>query len=132
MPKLDKCMFCDRSPCRCNEKKKPTPRPRTKQESKVERPAEPSRQPSALEAMRRASLRPPPTTPAQPTITIRRSDEQAELITAIKVVRSLLGAKFVDPDDETIFGAALKEKDSPQLRAHRWRTRREAARDRGQ
>lgn len=132
MPKLDKCMFCDRSPCKCNEKKKPTPRPRVKQESKVETPAEPSRQPSALEAMRRASLRPPPPAPVQPTIITKRSDEQAELITAIKVARSLLGAKFVDPDDEVIFGAALRESDSPQLRAHRWRTRREAGRDRGQ
>lgn len=133
MPKPDLCLFCDCSPCECNTQKKTSPRPRIKKEaSPAETPVVQAR-PSALETVRKASMRPPPisTAPARPQVTHRQSDGEKELITALQVVTTLLGGIFLNEEDRTKYQAALKEDLSVDLRAHRWRTRREASRGAG-
>jgi hypothetical protein len=132
MPKPDLCMFCNCSPCECNAKKKSTPRPRmVKKEPSAETPEAPRQaRPSALESMRTASRRLPPKAPivAHPTYH-QQSDDDAELVKAIQVVTTILGGQLVEEADITRLGAALRETPDAKLRAHIWRTRKEARDD---
>lgn len=132
MPKPDLCMFCNCSPCECNTRKKPKPRPRVvKPEPPAETP-EPTQQarPSALESMRAASKRLPPKAPAPPRPTYhQQSDEDKELVQAVQVVTTLLGATFVDEADAQRLRVELNRGPDPRIRAALWRSRRREASD---
>lgn len=110
------CIICEEDPCVCRSAKKAK---RASEPKKAEASA-PSR-PSALEAMRQESLRPPPPKVVRAAFGSAETEIESTWRDAILTVHYLLGGTLMDDVDTREFRTILEEGPSPRLRAFLWR-----------